>query len=588
MVGENFTDGFVASTNGVIFYSLNPDYYGRNVRNIAELEFKDQFNQGLQDTVVLTSADHESLISITPLWRNNVHLGYLYIKTGTTQADHQRDTVVRLFITGSILCIFLTSFIILLSFNFIISRRINRLLGTIKLVESGDLKVRIPQARSSDEIATLEEGINSMTAQLEELFNTLEHRVNARTQDLQIAANVAKHITTVLDINELLHQVVAQTTTGFNLFASIVYLLDNNQLVYASGVTSDSRALDRLPELTLDHNESAIAQAARQCETIVINDFAQETRYQPQFPETRSELAIPMLLGKKLLGVFDLQSQVVNRFGKEELSVMPIVAEQTAIAVRNAQLFSEARSARDAAEEANRIKSQFLANMSHELRTPLNAILNCTGFVFDELYGPLNEKQVDNLQRVLDSGEYLLSLINDILDITKIETGVVDLFIQRVDLNAVLDDVITTAKALIRNKPIELFADVELALPLIWGDNRRIRQIMLNLISNAIKFTRQGRITISAHREQDDIHMTVADTGIGIAPSDHERVFETFYQIKQSLPGVTGTGLGLSISKHFVEVHGGRIWLESASDAGTTFHVVLPVDNQALVPEKSL
>ena len=588
LVGENFTDGFVASTNGLIFYSLNEDYFGRNVADIPDFEFKEYFNQNLEETVVLTSTDGESLVSISPLKRDDVlHLGFLYIRTGTNHADRERDSVIQLFVISSAICIVLTSFFILLSFDLLTSRRINNLLEVMKSVEAGDLKVRASEARGLDEIGILEHGVNSMIGQLEELFATLEQRVNARTRDLQIAANVARQITTELDINKVMHQVVAQTNSGFNFSASLVYLFDEqaNRLICASGATADAPCIDAatLPDIPLDAEANPVGRAARTRQTVIVQDVANENSYQPQFLSTRSELAIPMMLGPRLLGVFNVHSELPHNFGKEELRSVPILSEQTAIAVRNAQLFSEAQHARETAEEANRIKSQFLANMSHELRTPLNAILNCTGFVYDELYGPLNEKQRNNLSRVLSSGEYLLSLINDILDITKIETGVVSLFVQQVNLNVILSDITTTLESLVSDRPVKLVVDIAPNLPLIWGDNRQLRQVFLNLSSNALKFTPSGTITIAAHQHADDILISITDTGIGIDPADQEQIFEAFYQAKHDLPGISGTGLGLPISKHFVEAHGGRLWLTSTPGSGSAFYVSIPIDNKDLL-----
>lgn len=238
--------------------------------------------------------------------------------------------------------------------------------------------------------------------------------------------------------------------------------------------------------------------------------------------------------------------------------------------------------ARNAAQEADRLKSEFLAHMSHELRTPLNAILNFTAFVTDGLMGEVNEAQVDTLQKVTDSANHLLSLINDVLDISKIEAGLMTLFIEEVNVNDALRSSISITKGLLKNKPIELIADVEENLPRLNADKRRIRQIFLNLVSNAVKFTPQGSITITARYQADknEIYVAVQDTGIGIAPEDQEMVFEPFKQAKTDLQNVVGTGLGLPLCRHFIQAHGGRIWLTSQLGVGSTFHVVLPVDNQ--------
>jgi len=294
-------------------------------------------------------------------------------------------------------------------------------------------------------------------------------------------------------------------------------------------------------------------------------------------PHTRSELAIPMMLGNRLLGIFDLQSTEPDRFGEDDLRVLNSLAEQIAVAVRNAQLFAEVEASREAAEEANRIKSQFLANMSHELRTPLNAILNFTGFIADGVLGPINEEQRDILQKVIGSSQHLLSLINDILDLTKIEVGMMDLFLEEVDMNAALNASIATAKGLVKDTDIELRVNVEENLPHIIGDKRRIRQILLNLISNAVKFTPAGTVTITAQQADGAIYLAVSDTGIGIPADQQEIIFETFRQAKHDLPETPGTGLGLPIAKHFVEAHGGRLWLDSEVGVGSTFHVLLPI-----------
>ena len=189
---------------------------------------------------------------------------------------------------------------------------------------------------------------------------------------------------------------------------------------------------------------------------------------------------------------------------------------------------SELVVARNEADDANRIKTEFLSHMSHELRTPLNAILNFTAFVSDGLMGDVNAVQVDTLQKVIDSGNHLLSLINDILDISKIEAGMMNLFIEEFDINAIIKGTISTTKGLLKNKPVELVQEIEDDLPLIRGDKRRIRQIFLNLASNAAKFTPEGQITVRASQKNDEIQIEVQDSGIGIAPEDIGSVFEAF------------------------------------------------------------
>lgn len=233
--------------------------------------------------------------------------------------------------------------------------------------------------------------------------------------------------------------------------------------------------------------------------------------------------------------------------------------------------------ARQKAEEANVIKTKFLANMSHELRTPLNAILNFTAFVADGIMGDVNEEQEDALRQSISSGKHLLALINDILDVTKIEAGLMDLFIQQIDFNEVLGAVVAIGKGLSKDKPIDLVTEIQDKMPTSYGDKRRMRQVFLNIVSNAFKFTREGSVIIEAHATDSHIHVKITDTGIGIAPENHDLVFESFKQVQHESLEVVGTGLGMPISKYFVESHHGKIWFESQVGVGTTFFVELPI-----------
>jgi signal transduction histidine kinase len=205
--------------------------------------------------------------------------------------------------------------------------------------------------------------------------------------------------------------------------------------------------------------------------------------------------------------------------------------------------------------------------------------LNFTAFVADGVLGPVSAEQAEVLNQSLGSGKHLLSLINDVLDITKIEAGMMQLFIQEVDFNEALAGTVSVARGLIKEKPIALMTEIEENLPTSFGDKRRLRQVFLNLISNAIKFTQEGNVTIEAKRTGNGIRVRVSDTGIGIASEDHALVFESFRQVNkhEMVEPVAGTGLGMPISKYFVDSHGGHISFESQPGVGTTFYVQLPV-----------
>ncbi|MBI5958429.1 MAG: HAMP domain-containing protein, partial [Chloroflexi bacterium] len=241
--------------------------------------------------------------------------------------------------------------------------------------------------------------------------------------------------------------------------------------------------------------------------------------------------------------------------------------------------------ARQEAERANNIKSQFLASVSHELRTPLNAIINFTQFVLSGMMGPVTDRQNNALNKSLNSAVHLLDLINDVLDISKIEAGSLQLFVETdVDVAAEAKEVIETAGALLKDKPVELTLEVTPALPLIWGDKQRIRQIMLNLVSNACKFTEQGQIKLCVLRRDESVLVTVTDTGPGIPEEERKIIFEVFQQTQVGLQKGGGTGLGLPISKRLAEAHGGTLWFESTVGKGSTFYVKLPVAAEVLKP----
>ncbi len=259
-----------------------------------------------------------------------------------------------------------------------------------------------------------------------------------------------------------------------------------------------------------------------------------------------------------------------------------VAARTAALQAANAELQRAkacADTARHAAEEANQFKTQFLANMSHELRTPLNAIINFTDFMGAKRYGTLTERQQELQQRVINNAEHLLGLINDILDLSKIEAGRMDLFREPTDLGQMLRGVMSTTVGLTKDKGLELELELPDAMPEVNVDKQRIRQVLLNLLSNAAKFTEQGRITLRATlADEQMVELAVQDTGIGIAQDRLHLVFEEFRQIDGELTRQhQGTGLGMPISKRLVELHGGRMWLESTPGAGTTFFFTIPV-----------
>ncbi|MBE2269721.1 MAG: hypothetical protein IAE80_15905 [Anaerolinea sp.] len=276
-----------------------------------------------------------------------------------------------------------------------------------------------------------------------------------------------------------------------------------------------------------------------------------------------------------------------RRLRDSEAALERRVAERT----RELQIAKEeAEAARLHAEQADQIKSQFLAHMSHELRTPLNAILNFTEFITLEMVGPVNDRQKDLLTKSLESGRHLHALINDVLDITKIEAGMMALFLEPdVDLQALMKTVLDTTQTLLDGKPIKLVSDIDADLPFLIADSRRLKQTLLNLVSNAAKFTERGSITVSVKHRGEYVLFCISDTGIGIAPEEQQMIFEPFRQTAQGLRHVgAGTGLGLPISMWLINAHGGKLWLESEVGEGSSFYFTLPVKQLVSVNVPSL
>ncbi|HEU4924241.1 MAG TPA: GAF domain-containing protein, partial [Burkholderiales bacterium] len=291
----------------------------------------------------------------------------------------------------------------------------------------------------------------------------------------------------------------------------------------------------------------------------------------------RAVLAVPMLRDGEAIGLISLSGRAP--FTEKQMEVVTSFADQAVIAIENVRLFNEIQEKSAQLEVANKHKSDFLANMSHELRTPLNAIIGFSEALSDRLFGELNDKQAEYLKDIHDSGKHLLSLINDILDLSKIEAGRMELDMSTFDLPSALSNAITLVRERAQRHAIDLALQVDRNLGAFSGDERKFKQIMLNLLSNAVKFTPDGgRIDVSARKFDGQVEVAIRDTGIGIAPEDQAAVFEEFKQVgRDRLKKAEGTGLGLALTKRFVELHGGAIRLESTPGKGSTFTVALPL-----------
>jgi len=292
----------------------------------------------------------------------------------------------------------------------------------------------------------------------------------------------------------------------------------------------------------------------------------------------RANIVAPMMREGHAIGCIVLRKTEAGAFKPRQIEVLESLAAQAVIAIQNVRLFTEIQEKSRQLEVASQHKSQFLANMSHELRTPLNAILGYTEMMVDGLYGDLPEKAQTTLERVQSNGKHLLGLINDVLDLSKIEAGQLSLAIEDYSVGDMVATVMSATESLAKTKKIALLSAIPAGLPRGAGDARRLTQVLLNLVGNAIKFTDEGKVEIRARQQGDRFKISVIDTGPGIAAADQAKIFEEFQQVDNSSTRKKGgTGLGLSISRKIVELHGGRISVESEPGKGSNFKITIPI-----------
>jgi signal transduction histidine kinase len=460
-------------------------------------------------------------------------------------------------------------------------------------IGSGDFAQRI-SIRTGDELEALADQFNEMGGRLQESYADLERKVEVRTEELaqsvgelRALGEVSQAVNSTLDLSAVLATIVAKAVDLSDTAAGAIYVYDEEQrgfrLRATHGMSDDLIAA--ITERQGDRSDTSIAEAAEARAPVQVPDLS-KTRSSPLMNMLlsagyRAVLVVPLLRPDRVLGALVVRRREPGEFSKAIVDLLQTFAAQSVLAIQNARLFSEIEEKGRQLEVASQHKSQFLANMSHELRTPLNAILGYTELIIDAVYGDVPQKMAGVLERVQSNGRHLLGLINDVLDLSKIEAGQLTLSLASYSIGDVVHGVVNVVESLATEKHLALNVEVPPRLPVGFGDERRISQVLLNLVGNAIKFTDKGEVVIAASAQNGAFNIAVRDTGPGIAPGDQAKIFEEFQQADNSTTKTKGgTGLGLAIARRIIEMHGGTISVESTLGQGSTFSVILPVKAQ--------
>jgi len=421
------------------------------------------------------------------------------------------------------------------------------------------------------------------------LFKELEARTGELTQSveqLMALGEVSRAVSSTLDVETVLDTIVSRASQLAGAAGCSIYEYDEGAEQFELRAThnDDTEFVEALRAARLRKGEGLMGRAAEMREPIQIPDITQPGAYQSGVRDTlirfgyRALLSVPLLLEDQIIGSLSFNRKTPGEFSPEVVDVLKTFASQSALAIQNARLFREIADKSRQLEVASQHKSEFLANMSHELRTPLNAIIGFSEVLAQGMFGEINEKQTEYLHDILESGRHLLSLINDILDLSKIEAGRMELEPADFDLPSAIENALILVRERASRRGIRLSSTVDPRLGMIGGDERKVKQVLLNLLSNALKFTPEGgQIDVAARLHDDRAEVSVADTGIGIALMDQDTVFEEFRQVGTADKKAEGTGLGLTLSRKFIELHGGKIWVQSEVGRGSTFTFTLPV-----------
>ena len=429
-----------------------------------------------------------------------------------------------------------------------------------------------------------------------DLMRALESRgveLSDKVAQLEALREVDEAVGSSLDIDEVLERIVSNAVRLTNLgFGDITLSTDGGSILeydeaadafHIRGRYGSSRHLvDRLRAITIDRTSPVIGRTVDRAEPFAIPDLAAVDR--DEFLDIvfadgwRSVLAVPMLRGDTIIGVLVIRRRGTGDFPPDVIELLGTFASQSALAIVNARLYRELETKSRELEVASNHKSEFLASMSHELRTPLNAVIGFSEVLLERMFGDINERQEEYLRDIWNSGRHLLELLNEILDLSKVEAGQMVLEPTTFPVHNVLESALAMVRGRAAAHAITISVDIADDVGEIDADELRFKQVLLNLFSNAVKFTPDGgRVSVAAYRDENELVVTVTDTGIGVPAEDQERIFESFQQGRRGASKEEGTGLGLTLCRRIIGLFGGRMWLDSKVGEGSTFGFSIPV-----------
>ncbi len=415
----------------------------------------------------------------------------------------------------------------------------------------------------------------------------LYHETRRQLSELAILHSAAIATADSTSLDEALHKVAQAVYDALGDVSVAVMLIkpDTDDLHIYAGL---GYAASDLAAIQMKVGQGVTGWVAQTGQPAMLPDVSTDPRYVCQDPSIRSELCVPLRTGSRVVGVLNVESRQLDAFTERDLQLLTTLSHNLTIIVENIRLLEEVRAANSRLKELDRLKSQFLANMSHELRTPLNAIIGFSELISDGLAGPTTPEQADYLNNINASGRHLLALINDILDLSKIQAGRMTLDRQRLTVTGLVAEVQAIIAPLTARKQQPFDVQIMPNLPPIEVDPLRLKQVLINLLGNASKFTPEGgQVTLRITRIESDLLLfSVSDTGRGIPPAAQDMIFEEFRQAQDAADREEGTGLGLAIARRLIELHGGRIWVESSGQPGlgATFYFTLPTQPDQPTP----